>query len=61
MWTTVGYPSTTRAHVCCSRSMDDSELADKLLQDHFTARAALIALILKNLPDEVNAHARRRA
>ena len=33
--------------------MDDHELATKLLHDHFTATAALIALMLKNLPDEV--------
>ena len=33
--------------------MDDHELAAKLLQDHFTATAALIALMLKNLPDDV--------
>ena len=33
--------------------MDDPELAAKLLQDHFTACAALIALMLKNLPDDV--------
>jgi hypothetical protein len=28
--------------------MDDHDLAAKLLQDHFTATAALIALMLKN-------------
>ena len=33
--------------------MDDHDLADKLLQDHFTKTAALIALVLKNLPDSV--------
>jgi hypothetical protein len=33
--------------------MDDHQLAAKLLQDHFTATAALIALMLKNLPDDV--------
>ena len=33
--------------------MDNHDLAAKLLQDHFTATAALIALMLKNLPDEV--------
>jgi hypothetical protein len=33
--------------------MDDHDLAAKLLQDHFTATAALIALMLKNLPDYV--------
>jgi len=33
--------------------MDDHELATKLLQDHFTATATLIALMLKNLPDDV--------
>ena len=33
--------------------MDDAELAARLLRDHFTATAALIALMLKNLPDEV--------
>lgn len=33
--------------------MKDHELAAKLLQDHFTATAALIALMLKNLPDDV--------
>jgi hypothetical protein len=32
--------------------MDERELAEKLLRDHFTATAALIALMLKNLPDE---------
>ena len=30
--------------------MDDRELAEKLLKDHFTASAALIPLMLKNLP-----------
>jgi hypothetical protein len=33
--------------------MDDHELATKFQQDHFTATAALIALMLKNLPDDV--------
>ena len=33
--------------------MDDAELAARLLRDHFTATAALIALMLKNLPDDV--------
>jgi hypothetical protein len=33
--------------------MDDRALATKLLQDHFTASAALIALMLKDLPDDV--------
>jgi hypothetical protein len=33
--------------------MRDHELAAKLLQDHFTSTAALIALMLKNLPDDV--------
>jgi hypothetical protein len=33
--------------------LDDHELAAKLLRDHFTATAALIALMLKNLPDDV--------
>lgn len=33
--------------------MNDHDLAAKLLQDHFTATAALIAVILKNLPDDV--------
>jgi hypothetical protein len=33
--------------------MNDRDLAAKLLQDHFTATAALIALMLKNLPDDV--------
>jgi hypothetical protein len=31
----------------------DDELAEKLLQNHFTATAALIALMPKNLPDDV--------
>jgi len=35
--------------------MSDSELAESLLRDRFTASAALIALMLKNLPDEVRA------
>lgn len=33
--------------------MEERELAEKLLKDHFAATAALIALMLKNLPDEV--------
>jgi hypothetical protein len=33
--------------------VDDYDLAAKLLQDHFTATAALIALMLKNPPDDV--------
>jgi hypothetical protein len=33
--------------------MDDHELAATFLKDHFTATAALIALTLKNLPDDV--------
>jgi hypothetical protein len=33
--------------------MDDRELAEKLLRDHFTATASLIALMHKNLPDDV--------
>jgi hypothetical protein len=33
--------------------MDDNELAARLLRDHFTATAALIALMLNNLPDGV--------
>jgi hypothetical protein len=37
--------------------MDDHELAAKLLRDHFTATAALIALMLKNLPDDVRTRA----
>jgi hypothetical protein len=35
--------------------MDDRDLAQVLLKDHFTATGALIALMLKNLPDEVRA------
>jgi len=35
------------------KDMDDHDLAAKLLHDHFTAAAALIALMLKNLPDDV--------
>jgi len=31
--------------------MDDHDLATKLLKDHFTAAAALIALMLKDLPE----------
>jgi hypothetical protein len=33
--------------------MNDHDLAAKLLRDYFTATAALIALMLKNLPDDV--------
>jgi hypothetical protein len=33
--------------------VDDHDLAAQLLQNHFTATAALIALMLKNLPDDV--------
>ena len=33
--------------------VDDHDLAAQLLKDHLTASAALIALMLKNLPDEV--------
>jgi hypothetical protein len=33
--------------------MNDHDPAAKLLEDHFTATAALIALMLKKLPDEV--------
>ena len=33
--------------------MDDHDLAAKLLHDHLTACAALIALMVKNLPDDV--------
>lgn len=36
--------------------MDDHELAAKLLQDHFTATAALIAIMLKNLAANVRTH-----
>jgi len=32
--------------------LDARELAAELLRDHFTATAALIALMLKHLPDE---------
>jgi hypothetical protein len=35
------------------RRMSDREHAQRLLQDHFTASAALIAVMLKTLPDEV--------
>jgi hypothetical protein len=34
-------------------AMSDRALAEKLLANHFTATAALIALMLKNLPDDV--------
>ena len=37
--------------------VNDRDLAAKLLQDHFTATAALIALMLKNLPDDVRTRA----
>ena len=33
--------------------MQDSFLAAKILQDHFTAATVLIALLLKNPPEEV--------
>lgn len=33
--------------------MDDRDIAEKLPHDHFTASAALITLMLKNLPDDV--------
>ena len=33
--------------------MDERELAEKLLQNRFAASATLIALMLKNLPDDV--------
>ena len=33
--------------------MDDHRLTETLLQNHFTATAALIAVILKNMPDDV--------
>jgi hypothetical protein len=33
--------------------MNDRELAAKLTNDHFAETAALVALMLKNLPDEV--------
>ena len=33
--------------------MNRQALAARLLRDHFTATAALIALMLKNLPDDV--------
>jgi hypothetical protein len=32
---------------------NDRALADELIRQHFTATAALIALMLKNLPDDV--------
>jgi len=32
---------------------EDRALAEKLLQGHFTATAALVALMLRNLPDDV--------
>lgn len=32
--------------------MNESELAARLLDDHMTSSSALIALMLKNLPDE---------
>lgn len=32
---------------------NDSELAPKLLRDHFASTTALVALMLKNLPDDV--------
>jgi hypothetical protein len=33
--------------------MDDHDLAARLLRDHFTATAALLALMLENPPDDV--------
>ena len=33
--------------------VEEDDLAAKLPQDHFTSTAALIALMLKNLPDDV--------
>ena len=33
--------------------MDDHHLAERLLKDHHTVAAALIALMLKTLPDDV--------
>jgi hypothetical protein len=33
--------------------VDDNDLAGRLIGDHLTASAALIALMLKNLPDDV--------
>ena len=33
--------------------MDDCDLAHMLLQNHFTAAAALVALQMHHLPDEV--------
>lgn len=37
--------------------MDDRELAERFLRNHFTAAAALIALMLKNLPHDVRERA----
>ena len=37
--------------------MKDDALADELLADHLTASAALIELMLENLPDEVRTRA----
>ena len=37
--------------------MKDHALAANLLPDHFTATAALIAIMLKNLPDDVRTRA----
>jgi len=34
-------------------AIETANLATKLLPEHFTASAALIALMLKNLPDDV--------
>ncbi len=39
--------------------MDDDEIAGRLLSDHFEGSAALIALMLKDLPEFVW-HARSR-
>jgi len=33
--------------------MNDGDLAERFLRDHFTATAALIALMLKDLPEFV--------
>jgi hypothetical protein len=34
--------------------VNDHDLAAKLVQDHFTATAALIAVMVKHLPDDVS-------
>ena len=36
--------------------MNDHDLAGTLLKDHFTATAALVAVVLKNLPDDVGTY-----